>query len=220
MSSSRPSAFDALMSNARAAAKKKTPQTTTSSRSPNKRKIGETQDANLGKTLVSEGTLPKTEDPVEPISDSAKPRSDTSSIAEDSKTGTKKARTLSKTDKIDEMKSKIGLLKKKPNDFDPEKVSCWEKGERVPFLFLALAFDLISNESGRIVITDILCNMLRTVIATTPEDLVATVYLAANEIAPAHEGVELGIGEGTIIKAISEAFGRTEDHVKKQNTVC
>ncbi|CAA0178109.1 unnamed protein product [Arabidopsis thaliana] len=215
MSSSRPSAFDALMSNARAAAKKKTPQTTNLSRSPNKRKIGETQDANLGKTIVSEGTLPKTEDLLEPVSDSANPRSDTSSIAEDSKTGAKKAKTLSKTD---EMKSKIGLLKKKPNDFDPEKMSCWEKGERVPFLFVALAFDLISNESGRIVITDILCNMLRTVIATTPEDLVATVYLSANEIAPAHEGVELGIGESTIIKAISEAFGRTEDHVKKQNT--
>lgn len=60
--------------------------------------------------------------------------------------------------------------------------------------------------------------MLRTVIATTPDDLVATVYLAANEIAPAHEAVELGIGEGSIVKTISEAFGRTEAHVKKLNT--
>ncbi|KAG7599912.1 Ribonuclease H domain [Arabidopsis suecica] len=124
-----------------------------------------------------------------------------------------------KSDRVTELKSKIGLLKKKPADFDPSKVSCWDKGERVPFLFLSLAFDLIAVESSRIVITDILCNMLRTVIATTPEDLLPTVYLAANEIAPAHEGVKLGIGKGSsIIKAISEAFGRTKAQVKQQYT--
>ncbi|KAH0913488.1 hypothetical protein HID58_036809 [Brassica napus] len=202
MSSSRPSAFDALMSNARASAKKKTtPQASNSSPSPNKRKISKTQDADSPKA--------------EAFSDSPKPRSDSPSIAEDLKKGAKtqdadltkveafsdsakprssiakKSRTLSQTDKVDELKSRIVLLKRKPGEFDPERVACWEKGERVPFLFVALAFDLVSAESGRIVITDILCNMLRTVIATTPDDLVATVYLAANEIAPAHEG-ELG----------------------------
>lgn len=125
-----------------------------------------------------------------------------------------------RSDRVTQLKSKIGLLKKKPGDFDPENLSCWEKGERVPFMFLSLAFDLIALESGRIVITDILCNMLRTVIATTPEDLLPTVYLAANEIAPAHEGVKLGIGKGSsIIKAISEAFGRTEAQVEQQYKV-
>ncbi|XP_020870859.1 LOW QUALITY PROTEIN: DNA ligase 1 [Arabidopsis lyrata subsp. lyrata] len=124
-----------------------------------------------------------------------------------------------KSDRVTELKSKIGLLKKKPADFDPSKVSCWDKGERVPFMFLSLAFDLIALESGRIVITDILCNMLRTAIATTQDDLLSTVYLAANEIAPAHEGVKLGIGKGSsIIKAISEAFGRTKAQVKQQYT--
>ncbi|KAG7656928.1 DNA ligase ATP-dependent C-terminal [Arabidopsis suecica] len=124
-----------------------------------------------------------------------------------------------KSDRVTKLKSKFGLLKKKPSDFDPEKVSCWEKRERVPFMFLSLAFDLIAAESGRIVITHILCNMLRTVIATTPDDLLPTVYLAANEIAPAHEGIKLGMGKGSyIIKAISEAFGRTESHVEQQYT--
>lgn len=129
-------------------------------------------------------------------------------------------KTLVPISRVSKLKSKIESLKKKPSDFDPEKVSCWEKGERVPFMFLSLAFDLISVETGRIVITDILCNMLRTVIATTPEDLLPTVYLAANEIAPAHEGVKLGIGKGSsIIKAISQAFGRTEAQVEQQNKV-
>ncbi|KAG6682112.1 hypothetical protein I3842_13G121700 [Carya illinoinensis] len=35
-------------------------------------------------------------------------------------------------------------------------------------------------------------------------------------IAPAHEGLELGIGDASIIKALSEACGRTEVQVKKQ----
>ena len=86
-------------------------------------------------------------------------------------------------------------------------------------MFLCLAFDLISNETGRIVITDIVCNMLRTVIDTTSDDLVATVYLAANKVAPAHEGLELGIGDASIIKALAEACGRTESQVKSQYKV-
>ncbi|CAN8304927.1 unnamed protein product [Cochlearia groenlandica] len=96
---------------------------------------------------------------------------------------------------VGSLKSKIGLLIKNPNDFDPESVCCWENGESVPFMFLTLAFDLISTESKKKqnVTTRILCNLLRTVIATTPEDLVPTVYLAANEIAPAHDGLKLGI---------------------------
>ncbi|XP_020262991.1 uncharacterized protein LOC109838972 [Asparagus officinalis] len=36
------------------------------------------------------------------------------------------------------------------------------------------------------------------------------------EIAPPHEGLELGIGDASLIKALSEAYGRREEHVKKQ----
>ncbi|GJX25481.1 DNA ligase 1 [Tanacetum coccineum] len=110
----------------------------------------------------------------------------------------------------------INQLKTKPVKFDPKKAAYWGEGERVPFLFLVRVFDAISKESGRIVITEIVCNMLRTVIDTTPDDLVAVVYLLANRIAPAHEGLELGIGDTSIIKALAEACGAKEDHIKKQ----
>lgn len=122
-------------------------------------------------------------------------------------------------ERLAQLKSKISLLKNKEAEFDPKMVACWNEGDRVPFIFLSLAFDLIANESRRIVITDITCNVLRTVMATTPEDLLATVYLLANRIAPAHEGLELGIGDASIIKALAEAFGRTEAQVKKQYKV-
>jgi hypothetical protein len=78
---------------------------------------------------------------------------------------------------------------------------------------------MINEESGRIVKTDIVCNLLRTVIYTTPEDLVPVVYLSANRIAPAHEGLELGIGDASIIKALAEACGRTEQQIRIQYKV-
>ncbi|CAN6287892.1 unnamed protein product [Urochloa humidicola] len=106
-------------------------------------------------------------------------------------------------------------LKKKGSEFDPMAAAYWKPGEPVPFLFLARALDIISNESGRIVITEILSNVFRTVMATTPDDLLATVYLSANRIAAPHEGIELGIGDASVIRALAEAYGRKEEHVKK-----
>lgn len=120
---------------------------------------------------------------------------------------------------IAELKELAPRLKKKPSEFDPSTVVCWEKGKPVPFLFLCLAFDMIDKESGRIVITDIACNLLRTVIHATPEDLVPVVYFLANRIAPAHEGLELGIGDASIIKALAESCGRTESQIRKLNKV-
>ncbi|XP_042403363.1 DNA ligase 1-like isoform X2 [Zingiber officinale] len=107
-------------------------------------------------------------------------------------------------------------LKRKCADFNPKKATSWKNGEPVPFLFLARALELISNESGRIAMTEILCNVFRAVIATTPGDLLATVYLSANKIAAPHEGIELGIGDASLIKALAEAYGRKEEQVKKQ----
>ncbi|KAM0845567.1 hypothetical protein ACQ4PT_056278 [Festuca glaucescens] len=125
----------------------------------------------------------------------------------------KKAKTSNAT-KSEETNTTLEL-KKKGSEFDPIAAAYWKPGEPVPFLFLARALDLISNESGRIIITEILSNVFRTIIATTPEDLLATVYLSVSRIAPPHEGIELGIGDTSIIRALSEAYGRKEEHVKK-----
>ncbi|KAG9146449.1 hypothetical protein Leryth_011740 [Lithospermum erythrorhizon] len=110
----------------------------------------------------------------------------------------------------------VNELKKKASNFDPKKAAYWGDGERVPFMFVVKGLDAISQVSGRIVMTEILCNMLRTVMETTPDDLVAFVYLLGNRIAPAHEGMELGLGDASIIKALAEACGAKEAHIKKQ----
>lgn len=230
--SSRPSAFDALMSGARAAAKKKPANS-----SPKKRKALDSLDPPLkpSSVLALESTPP-----VESQCGSSIPNLDDhggthldvvdlgeTKLGQDNGGGVgakigpfgNKTCASSVQERTAKLKSSIAELKKKAKDFNSKNVACWKEGERVPFLFLCLGFDMISEESSRITITDIVCNMLRTVMDTTPDDLVATVYLLANKIAPAHEGLELGIGDASIIKALSEAFGRTEAQVKKQYKV-
>lgn len=110
-------------------------------------------------------------------------------------------------------------LKKTASEFKVKRAAYWGEGEKVPFMFVVKVLDAISKESGRKAITEIVCNMLRTVIETTPDDLLPVVYLLANRIAPAHEGLELGIGDASIIKALAEACGAKEAHIKKQYKV-
>ncbi|XP_071690387.1 DNA ligase 1-like [Rutidosis leptorrhynchoides] len=214
MSSSRPSAFDALMSNARAAANKNKSQSSSSSFSPKKRK---TLDS---KPLINSTQIPK---PIEPkqetdsISDQTeqKPHDPNGSNQDPPSSNLEEQKRLKKQ-KVITVDDCITQLKKKSVNFDPKTAAYWSEGERVPFLFLVRVFDEVSNESGRIAITEMVCNMLRVVIDTTPDDLVAVVYLLANRIAPAHEGLELGIGDASIIKALAEACGAKESHIKKQ----
>lgn len=54
---------------------------------------------------------------------------------------------------------------------------------------------------------EILSNFLRSVIALSPADLLPCVYLCLNKLAPAYEGLELGIGETILMKAIAQATG-------------
>ncbi|KAI3989583.1 hypothetical protein MKX01_036192 [Papaver californicum] len=126
------------------------------------------------------------------------------------------SKEVKKEDKSVNIDEKIALLKKKGLEFKPKSAAFWKEGESIPFVFLARAVDLISKESSRIVITDILGNVFRTVIPTTPGDLVSFVYLSAGKIYPAHDGVELGIGDAAIIKSISEAYGKSETQIKKE----
>ena len=232
--SSRPSAFDALMSGARAAAAKKKSQSQPQSSSPKKRKTLDsnsnlnpnplkTIDSNITSSLSSEPANDTesvdVKDSVEAQEPATQELGNGGSAGSEVVPAAKKVRLVGSQEKIAELKKNVPLLKKKPGSFDPSLVACWEKGEPVPFLFLSLALDMIADETGRIVITDIVCNMLRTVIHTTPDDLVPVVYLSANRIAPAHEGLELGIGDASIIKALAEACGRTEAQIKNQYKV-
>lgn len=74
----------------------------------------------------------------------------------------------------------------------------------VPYEALANCFFAIGSTTKRLEKEDILCNFLRCVIATSPQDLLVCVNMAANRLAPAFDGVEIGIGDSIMIKAIVE----------------
>ncbi|CAI0452798.1 unnamed protein product [Linum tenue] len=213
--SNRPNAFDILKSNAKSVYKNK-PQ----AQSPKKRKAAEPENPKPASASPDSAPEAKVPDP-EPAAHGGDSSTDQKSELPKADGAQKSffmpcsSKKIRADDRVEELKSKVGDLKKKAKEFKPEKVACWEKGERIPFIFVSLAFDMIANESGRIVITDIVCNMLRTVMDTTPDDLLPVVYLLANKIAPAHEGVELGIGEAILIKALAEAYSKMERDVKK-----
>ena len=98
---------------------------------------------------------------------------------------------------------------------DPDSgVDGWKKGEPVPYLFLANVFENISETTKRLEIAEMLTNAFRTVIVSNPDDLLAAVYLASNTIAPQHEGIDLGIGDATLVKILAEATGRKESAIR------
>eukprot|EP00899_Mesostigma_viride_P007438 jgi/Mesvir1/16696/Mv15091-RA.1 len=93
--------------------------------------------------------------------------------------------------------------------FDPASAPLdWKPGEPVPYLFVARTFDAIEGTSGRLGMTELLCNMFRTVLATTPGDLSPIVWLSVNRVAAPHAGIELGIGEASLLKALAKATAR------------
>ncbi|XP_037094407.1 DNA ligase 1-like [Pollicipes pollicipes] len=116
-----------------------------------------------------------------------------------------------------------GQAKTDGNEYDPSKKkyhpvkdAIWNAGQKVPYLALARTFELIESTSARLKMIDILCNYLRSVVALSPDDLLPSVYLCLNRLAPAYHGIELGIGEGAITKAVALSTGRTVDKVRAE----
>ncbi|XP_047117906.1 DNA ligase 1 isoform X2 [Schistocerca piceifrons] len=100
------------------------------------------------------------------------------------------------------------------NDYHPIEDAFWKQGEKVPYLALAKTFESIENISARLKIIEILANYFRSVIVLSPEDLLPSIYLCLNKLAPAYEGIELGVAETTLMKAIAQSTGRTLAQIK------
>ena len=90
----------------------------------------------------------------------------------------------------------------------------WKPGDPVPYAALCTTFSLIEMTSKRLVILAHCSSFLRQVLRLTPDDLLPTVQLMINKLAADYAGVELGIGESLIMKAIGESTGRSLSIIK------
>ncbi|KAF4506067.1 hypothetical protein G6O67_006189 [Ophiocordyceps sinensis] len=90
----------------------------------------------------------------------------------------------------------------------------WKSGAPVPYAALCQTFSLIEMTTKRLVIMEHCALFLRQVMRLTPDDLLPTVLLMVNKLAPDYAGIELGIGESLIMKAIGETTGRSLQIIK------
>uniref|UniRef100_A0A8C3SLZ3 DNA ligase n=1 Tax=Chelydra serpentina TaxID=8475 RepID=A0A8C3SLZ3_CHESE len=108
-----------------------------------------------------------------------------------------------------------------PMEYNPSKSSyhpiqdaCWGHGQRVPYLAVARTFERIEEVSARLKNIETLSNLFRSVIALSPSDILPCIYLCLNRLGPAYKGLELGIGETILMKAVAQATGRQLDQIK------
>ncbi|CVL01207.1 related to DNA ligase (ATP) [Fusarium mangiferae] len=90
----------------------------------------------------------------------------------------------------------------------------WKPGTPVPYAALCTTFSLVEMTTKRLIIMEHCSLFLRQVMRLTPEDLLPTVLLMINKLAPDYAGIELGIGESLIMKAIGETTGRSLQVIK------
>eukprot|EP00667_Euglena_gracilis_P002626 EG_transcript_2632 len=99
--------------------------------------------------------------------------------------------------------------------YNPIEAAPFKKGEKVPYLHLCRTFETVSQTSSRLDNIVLLCNCFRSILALTPDDLLPAIYLSTNAIAPAHEGLELGVGDALLTKCIADSAGKTDKQVKE-----
>ncbi|XP_051779563.1 DNA ligase 1 [Erpetoichthys calabaricus] len=118
---------------------------------------------------------------------------------------------------------KTDAAKETSSDYNPAKShyhpvddAIWSHGQRVPYLAVARTFEKIEEESARLRIIEILSNLFRSIIVLTPQDLLPSLYLCLNRLGPSFLGLELGVGETVLMKAVAQATGRQLDKIKAE----
>ncbi|KAL5118305.1 ATP-dependent DNA ligase Cdc17 [Pleosporales sp. CAS-2024a] len=132
----------------------------------------------------------------------------------DDATGKKDEDVLSSGEEPEEIKKKVQTsLNSKSEDPYPD----WKAGEPVPYAALCTTFSKIEMTTKRLEIAAHCSLFLRQVLRLTPSDLLPTTLLMINKLAADYTGVELGIGESLIKKAISESTGRSLQHINSDH---
>ncbi|WVF72992.1 hypothetical protein IAT40_007810 [Kwoniella sp. CBS 6097] len=97
----------------------------------------------------------------------------------------------------------------------------WKGGEAVPYAALVSTFEKIEATTKRLEILEILTQFFLVVARrdtaklAKDSNLLKVVYLCINRLCPDYMGIELGIGESLLVKAIAESTGRAATKIKE-----
>ncbi|CAG8650657.1 3338_t:CDS:2, partial [Paraglomus occultum] len=92
----------------------------------------------------------------------------------------------------------------------------WKAGESVPYAALVNAYEKIEATSKRLEIQEIMTTFFLRILEKSPDSLLEVIYLCINRICPEFEGLELGIGEASLMKAIAMSTGRKVQAIRKE----
>ena len=143
--------------------------------------------------------------------DDAKSESSAASSASEAEDSAEEGGKKSKTAAKAKARAKIQTaLETNAEDPYPD----WKAGDPVPYAALCMTFSLIELTTKRLKIIEHCAMFLRQVLRLTPQDFLPTLLLMINKLAPDFAGIELGIGESLILKAIGETTGRSLQVIK------
>ena len=107
--------------------------------------------------------------------------------------------------------------------YDPILDAKFKRGEPVPFRLLVDAFEEVSNSKGKNsknIQKEVMSNLFRSIMILRPDQLAKCFYLCIGRLCPEHRGIELGVGNEILYKAIGKSVGLTPKQVRQQdNTI-
>ena len=92
---------------------------------------------------------------------------------------------------------------------------CWQPPNPVPYLHLARTFRAIELETGRILITNYLTLMVWRILDLSPLDLLPSIFLSLNHLAPPYENLQLHIGGSIVGRCIRDVTGRSREQMRE-----
>lgn len=90
-------------------------------------------------------------------------------------------------------------------------------GESVPFRCLVDAFELVANSKGKNsknTQKEVMSNLFRSIAILKPDQLVKCFYLCVGRLCPEHRGIELGVGNEMLNKAVAKTTGQALKTIK------
>ncbi|KAM7536251.1 hypothetical protein Aperf_G00000083995 [Anoplocephala perfoliata] len=91
-----------------------------------------------------------------------------------------------------------------------------QKSLFVPYIAFAKTLERIESISSRLKIIEVLANFYRSVGVLSPKELPNCINMSINRLGPSYEGLELGIGESLLIKALTLTTGASNDRIKSE----